>query len=971
MRIRSDGAITGMVGLGPLWTWAPDQARPVMVGVNGGAACWHRDKLWAVLSEPPVGVVEFGANGAYRVVDARLPDNLLSEGGHWLASSSVPRKAWGHVNGVTWAVDGLSVLALSAEGDYALAGEASNFQHRIHWASGVITTLPYGASVSRIRDGYAMVRQNNRVSVYSQLGEMPIETIPGESWPIMPLVIRGKLWLLYVHATEGVVLHPFHNATNGTRLAGDRYGLDVLVRKDDLLLAWATQEGDRAEAARRSTLLISDLLKDDLRPVQRVVPPAVSSVPFAGTFFTAADTPGNLSVWVRGPLPTTQAIVCAPELVDQVPSERLAGLWVAHERLADGREILLPERIAESRPMAEWLKVPMWVYDDQRTYRTAEIAAWCGTTPWVAMPQWYITALDDPQTFAATVAAQARAFAVPYCPVVRCYTGSGAVPIAQVLAGLNALAPEVYGALGWTLFAWTRADGITGVPELQTVAQTWLTVPTTLVPTQARSWAASLFPKVSVPMKLPTDVWARVQRFAEAYPPPQGDPGEAHEERCRVWTRCLCEQIRSECGPEWGWKRASATRPPSKETLARQAGGTLEGWDLLTGASTGHPTLSADPGYHDLVAEGNQVFIPVSAVNRLGRPSTRPALPTWVGVSAFDLGARLEAGDRRWLYGYAAGFGVLRVMVARLSGPTPRTLAQGRDQLTLVLAALRQTKQQASVVLCCDTKGMSREILTDHVRQCNAIMTAYTDCIAAVEIGNENWYTQYQSSDLVDIDFMESLDALIDRRFPVAWGGDYEGGSFVTFHSDRGTTPEDNGVIMRVREEASGKDYVDDEPLGIAEPDRVAGRQRTADPEYARRLAVAAKVNGLGGVTLHTDAGLTCDMDDVGAVHLEARRRFLAEFSTVVTPPVPPVPPTSHPILDAPLTPAYPVGYQFWIQQRQALEREAAAWYQRAWSRVPADADIAHGLWRALNEGERWQTARAAFEETWPGGAPR
>lgn len=90
----------------------------------------------------------------------------------------------------------------------------------------------------------------------------------------------------------------------------------------------------------------------------------------------------------------------------------------------------------------------------------------------------------------------------------------------------------------------------------------------------------------------------------------------------------------------------------------------------------------------------------------------------------------------------------------------------------------------------------------------------------------------------------------------------------------------------------------------------------------------------------------------------------------VPQPPVPPTPqpPAGDPILDAPLTPAYPEGYNFFVKHYRRIEDEAEAWYYRAHKHHPADDDIAHGLWRALNEGERWKTLRGAFEDTWPGG---
>src|SRR3990167_8048200 len=71
-------------------------------------------------------------------------------------------------------------------------------------------------------------------------------------------------------------------------------------------------------------------------------------------------------------------------------------------------------------------------------------------------------------------------------------------------------------------------------------------------------------------------------------------------------------------------------------------------------------------------------------------------------------------------------------------------------------------------------------------------------------------------------------------------------------------------------------------------------------------------------------------------------------------------------ILDESLIPAYPRAYTLWINNYRAIEQEARIWYKQSTGRDPADSDLAHGLWRALNEGERWGTLRRAFQETWP-----
>jgi hypothetical protein len=447
--------------------------------------------------------------------------------------------------------------------------------------------------------------------------------------------------------------------------------------------------------------------------------------------------------------------------------------------------------------------------------------------------------------------------------------------------------------------------------------------------------------------------------------------------------RLLCEQLRFSHGPAYGWKRAGPGRPESKETFARWENNFLDGWELFQGAGTGSPKLLNPPEYKDLTTppDGPQIFIPVNPTDRLGRRSVRPAPPTdWVGTSAFDLGARLALSDRRWLDGFGKGFKDLRVMVSRQSGPTPRTLATGRQQLIVVIDAARATNQRLNVVLLCDTLGYSRDEMRNHVRLCNLILTAApAGLISLVELFNEAGHPT-QSSDSMDVAFLEELEALIDPRFPVAWGGEFEGGSCVTWHSDRGTSPEENAVYMGQRQTQSGKVWIDDEGLGGAESDRVAGRQRTDDPVWFQRQARAGKANGLR-VTLHTDAGLTCNQDEVGPKHTEMRRLFLAEYAAVVIPPGPPPPPVpppvvGHPILDFPLSNT-PKTYKWFIDNGDAIMAEAIAWYLRySKGRQPARTDVWHGIWQPINENTWWGSLRQAWsrpEENggWPGGAPR
>lgn len=73
-----------------------------------------------------------------------------------------------------------------------------------------------------------------------------------------------------------------------------------------------------------------------------------------------------------------------------------------------------------------------------------------------------------------------------------------------------------------------------------------------------------------------------------------------------------------------------------------------------------------------------------------------------------------------------------------------------------------------------------------------------------------------------------------------------------------------------------------------------------------------------------------------------------------------------NPILDAPITPAMPNGYNLWINNYRLIEELAIAWYVLSRGHEPADSDLAHGLWRAINEPDRWKTLRNAFNDTWP-----
>ena len=127
---------------------------------------------------------------------------------------------------------------------------------------------------------------------------------------------------------------------------------------------------------------------------------------------------------------------------------------------------------------------------------------------------------------------------------------------------------------------------------------------------------------------LSSDVKAIRSRYVAAFPVPQGDKGAAHEERCRQWSIRFAEQVSYEIPNQgYGVKRASSSRPISKDTLARWTPpGRLLIWDLLSGAGTGKPTLVTDPKSQDVTG---QTFVAVVPTNHLGSADPNPEpIPT-------------------------------------------------------------------------------------------------------------------------------------------------------------------------------------------------------------------------------------------------------------------------------------------------------------------------------------------------------
>lgn len=142
---------------------------------------------------------------------------------------------------------------------------------------------------------------------------------------------------------------------------------------------------------------------------------------------------------------------------------------------------------------------------------------------------------------------------------------------------------------------------------------------------------------------------ATIRAFVAKFPLPDigtADPRDPavigpHEDRCRDWMFRLAQQLTFSHPQEgFGRKRADPGRPWSKDNLPRRrADGQLEGWDLMLGAGTGHPTLNLDAQAESLAG---QHFETVSAVDHLGSTPPPPPPPPPTGDLALRV-TTLEA----------------------------------------------------------------------------------------------------------------------------------------------------------------------------------------------------------------------------------------------------------------------------------------------------------------------------------------
>lgn len=260
----------------------------------------------------------------------------------------------------------------------------------------------------------------------------------------------------------------------------------------------------------------------------------------------------------------------------------------------------------------------------------------------------------------------------------------------------------------------------------------------------------------------------------------------------------------------------------------------------------------------------------------------------WIGATGFDLPfmivKRLDPRFADFLRD--TGFNLVRIVPATVNR-NPRTLKEGRDWLRPTLDALKARGLYAEVTILVDTGftppnyGMNADMMRAYVADIGAICGEYPNTL--VELANENGHAGNQNVELLtNAGFLSELRALVPAHVMVSHGshgGDQpqiDQGNYVTWHADRGRSPEDNAVTMADRQRTVLRPVSDDEPLGIAE---VASSSRTNDPEYGARLGRSDRAKGVAASTLHLEAGLWADVAKLGPIQRDAATRFVRERS--------------------------------------------------------------------------------------------
>lgn len=133
----------------------------------------------------------------------------------------------------------------------------------------------------------------------------------------------------------------------------------------------------------------------------------------------------------------------------------------------------------------------------------------------------------------------------------------------------------------------------------------------------------------------------RVQEIVQTLYSQHIDLANGDDDQRRQLTLWIAEQVRFELGAQWGTKRADGGRPLSKDSISLQAVSGFYNFDWQNG-STRQPN-----NFPEGVLIGDQVFVPVAAINHLNVGTTLPeppvVVPPTLPLTTVDMSAVLQA----------------------------------------------------------------------------------------------------------------------------------------------------------------------------------------------------------------------------------------------------------------------------------------------------------------------------------------
>lgn len=229
------------------------------------------------------------------------------------------------------------------------------------------------------------------------------------------------------------------------------------------------------------------------------------------------------------------------------------------------------------------------------------------------------------------------------------------------------------------------------------------------------------------------------------------------------------------------------------------------------------------------------------------------------------------------------GFGGVRTFCGQLE-QVGQTAERARASLPALLDATQARGVYLEATLCTNTTGWSKDRIREHVRACAEIIGPYEHVI--VEIGNELRH-ESQSDDLADVQFLRELRGYFPFDRLVAYGAsdndestEFGDSDYVTIHLDRGRDTWNQ--VRRVKElmgvsEAVGKPFMNNEPIGAAEPGTPG--QRWSDPAPFFGLGALNRLFDGGGI-FHFQDGLDVHVP-IGARQIACAQAFLRGWRAV------------------------------------------------------------------------------------------